>query len=125
MGTLFDQERGCFVGRSSTPCGIVMMARSPDKSSFGLKEDSHFELYFYATPEANYNIVFDVYLERKMAKGIDAILESVGWFFAPVKCLPAVAAQLKVVDRQSTKYTLLKGTARMLLNTKKESFSAN
>ena len=40
------------------------MPRSPDKSSYGLKDDGLFEIYFFAEPTAMYNIVFDLYLER-------------------------------------------------------------
>lgn len=34
------------------------------KTSFGLKNDSLFELYFFAGPEASFNIVFELYLEK-------------------------------------------------------------
>ena len=86
-GTLFDQTTGQFVGRSCIPNGIKMMARSPDKSSYGLKDDGLFEVYFYALPSYNYKIVFDLYLERQVSQIQDKLLQSVGWFFAPLQCL--------------------------------------
>ena len=51
-----------------------MMARSPDKSSYGLQNDGLFEIYFYAEPTANYNIVFDLYLERQSDKHTEKLL---------------------------------------------------
>ena len=73
-GTLFDQIGGQFIGRSCTPNGIKMMARSPDKSSYGLKDDGLFEVYFYALPSSNYNIVFDLYLERQVSQVQEKLL---------------------------------------------------
>ena len=61
-----------------------MAARAPDKSSYGLKNDGLFEVYFYAEPSSNYTIVFDIYMEREVSSIQEKLLQSVGWFFAPL-----------------------------------------
>ena len=72
--TLFNPISGSFAGRTSAPNGIKMVARSPDKSSFGLKDDGHFEIYFFAESTANFNIVFDLYMEREASDRREKLL---------------------------------------------------
>ena len=49
------------------------------KTSFGLKADSLFEVYFFAGPQANYNIVIDMYLERPCKDYSATVYQSLGW----------------------------------------------
>ena len=67
-----------------------MLSKSNDNMSYGLKNDSLFELYFYAEPSANFNIVIDFFLERQSKDYTTKHLQSVGWLFTPIQCLPLV-----------------------------------
>lgn len=80
---------------------------------YGFAHDAVFELYFTGENTAQYNIVFDLYMERE-SKG-DQIKQRhpLGWMFSPLKCLPAIRHGLSI-DQQNTNIAtpLLKGTSR-------------
>ena len=67
-----------------------MVPKSNDKRIYGLKNDALFEIYFYAEATANFNIVIDFFMERQSKNYTEKYLQSVGWLFTPIQCLPEV-----------------------------------
>ena len=98
-----------------------------DKSgNYRLRQDAVFEIYFYASDTCNFNIVFDMWLERASSKhGEPALTKLLGWHFTQLQCLQAVRDMLiaqGAAGRQSNGLQLLKGSQRLMMNPNKVRF---
>ena len=86
-------------------------------SSYAIENDAVFEFYLFAEPTAKYNIVLDLYVEQKCKGPYPKAMQSVGWLFCPINALPA---QVEINRASKTgpavRFPLLKGSARMLLD---------
>jgi len=97
--------------------------KSKGTQLLGLSQDSSFELFFFAEPHAGFNIVLDFYLERSGTAKFEKHLQSIGWLVTPIQCLPVFKSLNERQGRiASTKFVLLSGSARMLLDTSREQF---
>ena len=97
-----------------------MVAQS--RTSFSLKNNCLFEFYFFAGPQANHNIVFELYLEKPCREYNSTLRQSVGWLFAPIICLPKVIETMEPGQILHNKFILLQGSPRMLIDASKAKF---
>ena len=129
--TLFDTPSGRFIGRTCQPKGIRLAPQegkagaAAQSKTYRLTRDAVYEFYFFAAAGDSFNLVFDLWLERTCGKdGAPAVRKLLGWHFAPLRCLPAIRAQLAARGGapQSNTFQVLKGSQRMMMNPKKTSF---
>lgn len=77
----------------------------------------------YAEPTAKYSIVLDFYMEQEAKDYQSKQAQSVGWLFTPIHALPVQnALNMAAGAAAQNSFSLLKGSARMLLDPTKSSF---